>query len=91
MVFFFVFQFSFPKWTDPDGLDKIMNKSMDNRGLDLLESMLIYDPDKRITAKEALCHPYFDNLDKTPPPATIDEYDPETIYRNLLAEMSISK
>ena len=68
-----------------------MNKSMDNRGLDLLESMLIYDPDKRITAKEALCHPYFNNLDKSALPATIEEYDPETIYRNLLAEMSISK
>lgn len=28
-------------------------------GIDLISSMLTYDPDKRITAAEALQHPYF--------------------------------
>ena len=27
--------------------------------IDLLTRMLCWDPDKRITLKEALCHPYF--------------------------------
>lgn len=30
--------------------------------LDLLQKMLILNPDKRITVDEALAHPYFDNL-----------------------------
>ena len=30
--------------------------------LDLLQKMLILNPDKRITVDEALSHPYFDNL-----------------------------
>lgn len=28
-------------------------------GIDLLTSLLVYDPDKRISAEEALQHPYF--------------------------------
>lgn len=30
--------------------------------LDLLEKMLIFDPNKRITVDEALCHPYLSSL-----------------------------
>ncbi len=34
-------------------------------GLDLMKQCLQYIPGKRISAKEALNHPYFDDLDKT--------------------------
>ncbi|XP_021767589.1 cell division control protein 2 homolog C [Chenopodium quinoa] len=34
-------------------------------GVDLLSKMLKYDPAERISAKAALDHPYFDNLDKS--------------------------
>jgi len=37
---------------------------LDEKGVDLLNQMLLYDPAKRITAKKALTHPYFDDLDK---------------------------
>jgi len=38
---------------------------LDPRGLDLLQKTLVYEPSKRISAKEALRHPYFQDLDKT--------------------------
>jgi len=31
-------------------------------GLDLLEAMLVHDPNKRISAKEALKHPYLKDV-----------------------------
>jgi serine/threonine protein kinase len=39
--------------------DKFNN--LDNDGKDLLKKMLNYDPDMRISCKEALAHPYFTN------------------------------
>ena len=33
-----------------------------NEGQDLLEKMLIYEPQKRITADEAIKHPYFNDI-----------------------------
>jgi serine/threonine protein kinase len=32
--------------------------------MELLERLLAYDPKDRISAKESLNHPYFDELDK---------------------------
>ena len=39
--------------------------NLDNNGIDLLSKMIVYDPCKRISAKAALNHPYFDDLDKS--------------------------
>ena len=50
-------------------------KKLDAVGQDLLESMLVYDPAKRISAKKALLHPYFDDLDKNSLPAKPGEYE----------------
>jgi len=33
-------------------------------GVDLLERMLAYEPSARITARAALSHPYFDDMDR---------------------------
>ncbi len=33
--------------------------NIDNEGLDLLEGLLAYNPDRRLSAKEALAHPWF--------------------------------
>lgn len=37
-------------------------KNFDNLSLDLLMKMIILDPSKRISMKEALKHPYFGDL-----------------------------
>ena len=50
-------------------------KKIEPAGLDLLEQMLIYDPAKRISAKKALLHPYFEDRDKTTLPAKPGEFD----------------
>ena len=50
-------------------------KKMEPAGLELLDMMLVYDPAKRISAKKALLHPYFDDLDKMNLPAKPGEFD----------------
>ncbi|CAI5755748.1 unnamed protein product [Candida verbasci] len=55
------FKSSFPKWKK-----QILGPffpSLDPKGVDLLEQMLIYDPSKRISAKRALIHDYFNDDD----------------------------
>jgi serine/threonine protein kinase len=37
-------------------------KNADPLEIDLLKKMLLFDPSKRITAEEALKHPYFSEL-----------------------------
>ena len=55
------FKASFPKFkgTDP----KKYFQNFDEVGLDLLMQMIALDPAKRISAKQALRHPYFDGMD----------------------------
>jgi cyclin-dependent kinase len=60
------FKSSFPKWIRDQ--NSTLCDKLDERGLDLLENMLIYDPAGRISAKQAVNHPYFE--DYVPPPQT---------------------
>uniref|UniRef100_A0A7S3BJW5 cyclin-dependent kinase n=1 Tax=Prasinoderma singulare TaxID=676789 RepID=A0A7S3BJW5_9VIRI len=52
----------FPQWK-PQDLGKVITE-LNADGIDLMQRMLQYDPSKRIGAKEALKHPYFDGVDK---------------------------
>lgn len=47
---------SFPNWIAKDYNEIVPN--MDKDALDLLKKLFIYDPTKRITAREALQHPF---------------------------------
>ncbi|KAM0746151.1 Pkinase-domain-containing protein [Meredithblackwellia eburnea MCA 4105] len=51
------FKPTFPRWR-PQSLKDVLPE-MEERGLHLLEGMLVYDPARRISAKAALRHPYF--------------------------------
>ncbi|XP_058073358.1 cell division control protein 2 homolog D [Magnolia sinica] len=53
----------YPQWR-PQSLSSAV-PNLDADGLDLLLKMLHYQPSKRISAKMAMEHPYFDDLDKT--------------------------
>jgi len=55
------FKTTFPKFKPAD--PKKYFKNFDDVGLDLLMQMINLDPAKRISAKQALKHPYFDGLD----------------------------
>jgi len=67
------FKATFPNWTTLNL--KTSMKKMEPAGLELLEMMLVYDPSKRISAKKALLHPYFDDLDKNTLPAKPGEFE----------------
>ena len=53
---------SFPQWPALDV--KRMATSLDTDGVDLLKKLLYYTPKERISAKDSLNHPYFDDLEK---------------------------
>jgi len=53
---------SFPQWF-AQPLSKLV-KDMEPMGLDLLSKMLVYEPTKRISARDALAHPFFDELNQ---------------------------
>jgi len=67
------FKASFPNWATMNLKNSM--KKLAPAGLDLLEAMLVYDPSKRISAKKALLHPFFDDLDKNTLPAKPGEYE----------------
>ena len=54
---------AFPKWYKTP-FHHAVRDNLDHNGLDLLEKLLAYNPKDRITAKDSLYHPYFDDLDK---------------------------
>lgn len=51
---------AFPQWK-PQELSKFYPE-LDTQGIDLMKKMLRYAPADRITAKDALLHPYFDGV-----------------------------
>ena len=55
---------AFPIWYRSPFCKTFLDNVDPNGGLDLLERFLAYSPKDRITAKDSLNHPFFDDLDK---------------------------
>ncbi|CAD7002479.1 cyclin-dependent kinase 1 [Ceratitis capitata] len=51
---------TFPCWSTNQLTNQL--KNLNDRGVDLIQKMLIYDPVHRISAKDILEHPYFDGF-----------------------------
>uniref|UniRef100_A0A1I7VWH2 CMGC/CDK/CDC2 protein kinase n=1 Tax=Loa loa TaxID=7209 RepID=A0A1I7VWH2_LOALO len=56
------YQEEFPQWKHCI-LDKVLGKYMDSNDLDILKAMITYDPARRISAKQLLMNPYFEDID----------------------------
>lgn len=54
--------FKFPDVTKPETIDKKYAGKLQKEGLDLMQGLLMMDPNERLTAKQALLHPFFDGL-----------------------------
>ena len=57
---------TFPNWS-PQNLSKY-NPQLDEEGIDLLQKLLVYTPEERISAKAALKHEFFRNVQIIKPP-----------------------
>ncbi len=57
---------SFPKWA-PQKL-AVTNPQLNAEGLDLLAKLLVYKPEERISAKSALSHAFFRDVQIVRPP-----------------------
>ena len=60
---------TFPSWTNYHLQNQV--KQLDSTGFDLLQKMLVYDPAVRVTAADALDHPWFTDLDKSILPTNV--------------------
>mmetsp|Transcript_126681 Transcript_126681/g.366686 ORF Transcript_126681/g.366686 Transcript_126681/m.366686 type:complete len:317 (-) Transcript_126681:142-1092(-) len=62
------FKPSFPKWRHK-GWENIRNTKaqVGAEGIDLIDKLMIYDPKKRLSARKALQHPYFIDVERPPP------------------------
>ena len=53
----------FPKWKAINMKDH--TPTLDEMEIDLLKGLVALDPSKRVSARQAILHPYFDTLDKS--------------------------
>jgi hypothetical protein len=65
------FKATFPKWKGVPMSEH--TQGLDEVALDLLNGMVALDPNKRISARMAMLHPYFDTLDKSKLPISYSQ------------------
>ena len=66
--------FKFPDLSKPETLERRYVGKLSKQALSLMEGLLVMDPKERLTAKEALCHPFFDGLRRAEDEQQCQEY-----------------
>uniref|UniRef100_A0AC35U4B1 Protein kinase domain-containing protein n=1 Tax=Rhabditophanes sp. KR3021 TaxID=114890 RepID=A0AC35U4B1_9BILA len=69
---------TYPRWARVD-LGAKYHKYLGKDGVDLLNDLLVYEPNSRCDMRKALRHPYFNSLDKTRLPA--GDWDGELVLK----------
>jgi len=64
----------FPRWSE-NKLASHLEEACEEEAVHLLQQFLVYDPSTRATARQALDHPYFKDLDKESLPAKPGEFE----------------
>lgn len=60
------FKLTFPKWQGKAWADiRNIEAQVGSYGMDILEKGLVYDPPRRISARRALQHEYFEDVDRS--------------------------
>lgn len=75
---------------------ELIPNGTDELAIDLLSKMLVFDPDKRITASDALKHPYFEEFHNDDDEPTCNHYleldeslnDKETFKKMIYSEIA---
>lgn len=65
------------KWYPKQNLRTQFTAASDD-AIDLLSKLLVYDPAKRLTSRQALLHPYFTLLPRPTPPADLPKLQPSS-------------
>ena len=55
------FKSQFPRW-EPQSLSSLLPINLSDQGKDLFKKLVVYNPAKRISAREAFNHPYFADM-----------------------------
>ena len=59
----------FPRWEPPQDTRQVLPVELSHGGHSLLLQLLTYNPDHRISAKQALNHPYLAQVREMAPPS----------------------
>ena len=71
--------------------DVFKDKIVDENFIDLVDKLIVYDPEKRLTPYKALCHPYFDELKKKETKLIKEKIIPKHLFEFQECEINFDK